>query len=233
MSKKKSKRQTQREIRRKKEQQKRILVIGGIIIVALFLIGAFIYPLFTQPEIITVEPGNWPNEDGTALGNPNADVRIDIYEDFKCSACKVFSAEIEPHLVDNEISNGEVYYVFHQYPFLTQRESFLAANASECAAEQNRFWDYKKMIFENLNHVSDEFNEKSLNAFAETLGLDTKKFSDCLKNEKYAEKVNADKEKGDGLGVAGTPSIFVNGKIVKPGYVPTYQDLQIAIQNAK
>lgn len=228
-----SKRQVLREERKKKERQKRILIIGGIVVAALIVIGFFVFPSLKKPEIVVVDPGDWYKEDGTALGDPSAPVKIDIFEDFKCSACQAYTLDIEPDLIKNEVTNGEVYYVFHQYPFLSEKESSLAANASECAAEQNRFWDYKNILYENLNHVIDEYNSKSLNAFAESLGLDMKQFSSCLKSEKYADKVNKDKNLGDEMGVAGTPSLFVNGEIIKPGYVPTYQDIQIAIQNVK
>ena len=231
--KKSSKRQILREERKRKERQQRTFIIGGIVVIALIVIGIFVLPSLKKPEIIIVDPGNWPQEDGTALGDSQAPVKIEIFEDFKCSACQIYSSDIEPDLINNEVAKGEVYYVFHQYPFLSEEESALAANASECAAEQNRFWDYKKILYENMNHVIGEFDTKSLNAFAESLGLNTKQFSSCLKSKKYADKVDEDMALGDEMGVAGTPSLFVNGEIIKPGYIPTYQDIQIAIQNVK
>ena len=57
-------------------------------------------------------------------------------------------------------------------------------------------------------------------------------FNSCFESNKYKDQINADLNLGTQLGVTGTPSVFVNGKIVKPGYIPSFQDIQQAVDAA-
>jgi protein-disulfide isomerase len=75
---------------------------------------------------------------------------------------------------------------FQQFPFLDSqsiaKESHQAANASMCAFELGRFWDYHDMLFANQGEVENggSFNDKRLQAFAESIGLDMNTFDDCF-----------------------------------------------------
>ena len=140
-----------------------------------------------------------------------------------------------PLLAENEVANGDVYYVFRQYPFLDDnapgKESDQAANASMCAAEQSMFWEYHDILFANQDvEHQGAFSDKRLLAFAETLEIDVEAFTTCFEGNRYRDEIQADFEAGSQAGVQGTPSVLVNGQIVSPGYVPTYEDIQRMIQ---
>ncbi|MBE3067640.1 MAG: DsbA family protein, partial [Chloroflexi bacterium] len=69
-------------------------------------------------------------------------------------------------------------------------------------------------------------------AFAESLGLDLTAFNTCFQSDRDAYFIDQDRLTGQAAGVSGTPSVFVNGQIVTPGYVPSYDQLAAAIETA-
>ncbi len=175
------------------------------------------------------------------MGDPDAPVKLEIWEDFQCPACKNFSEDIEPLLIQNYVATGKVYYIFHHYPFIddysSSRESDQAANASMCAGEQGRFWDYKKILFANWNGENNgSFADRKLVAFAESLGLDKDKFNSCFNANTFKAQIDQDFTDGVDAGVTGTPAIFVAGVfVVNPngeGYIPSYEDIAAAIEAA-
>jgi protein-disulfide isomerase len=237
-----SKRQVVREKRKQQQRRQRLVVILVVAGIALLIAGALAYPSIRnslQPvgEVIPITPQSRPMADGTALGDPNAPVRIDIYEDFQCPACRSYSEQIEGQVVENYVATGQVYYVFRHFPFLddrvTTKESDQAANASMCATEQGRFWDYHDILFANWDGENQgAFSDNRLTAFAESIGLDMETFNACFQENRYQEEIEADLAAGRRANVQGTPSLFVQGQQVTPGFVPSYQEISAAIEAA-
>jgi len=239
---KKSKRQVMKEKRVQEARRKRMIVIAVIVGVALILVAAVALPAIQDAnapvgEFVQITPESYPTPDGRMMGDPNAPVTIEVYEDFKCSACQGYSQTIEPQVISELVETGTVFYVFRQYPFLDDRsnvkDSDNAANASMCAADQGHFWDYKKMLYANLNFKPGEFSEKRLLAFAESMGLDMDAFGSCLDGRTHQSVIDEEINMGISAGVTGTPSIFVNGQQVKPGYVPTFEEILAAVNAAQ
>lgn len=239
-----SKRDAIKAQRTKKKRQQRInslLWVGGfIVLLILVLISPTIYnSLKPAGSFIRITPEAHPMENGKAIGNPNAKITIEVYEDFQCPSCKEYVNTVEKQLVNSTyITSGQVYYVFMQFPFIDSssitKESHQAANASMCALEQGRFWDYHDFLFANQGAVENggAFNDKRLQAFAESLGLDMTVFNQCFSANKYASEINADYQKGVTAGVTGTPTVFLNGTSITPGFVPTYDEIKSAIDSA-
>lgn len=88
-------------------------------------------------------------------------------------------------------------------------ESLWAGQASECAAEQEAFWEYHDLLFERLNQVA--FNKENLKQFAAELDLDTEVFNTCLDSNRYRDVVIADTEIAQNFGIPGTPAFLING----------------------
>src|ERR671933_2085072 len=111
---------------------------------------------------------------GTTLGKSDAPVTIYLYEDFQCPICGQFSRETFPEVVDRSVRGGEVKVVSEPLTFIGS-DSVPAARAALAAGEQNRYWLYASLLFENQKqensgYVTDEF----LKGLAEdTPGLDT------------------------------------------------------------
>jgi protein-disulfide isomerase len=235
----KSKRQQVREQRSRKARQQRLLVVGAIVLVVALFVGLLVIPAIARNnapvgEFTRVTPRSLQNVDGLSMGDPNAPVKIDVFEDFKCSACQGYNENIEPLVISELVDTGKVFYTFRNFPFLDDglavKDSDTAANAAMCASEQNRFWDYKLILFTNLNFVSGEFSINRLQAFADSLGLDTEQFNQCLDERRFKTEIDADLALGQQMGVNGTPSVFVNGTIIKPGFVPSFEEISAAVE---
>ncbi len=94
-------------------------------------------------------------------------------------------------------------------------ESADAANASECAADQSRFWDYHDVLMQRQGTARDAFSKGALKQYGAELGLDTAKFNDCVDGDLHLEKVYQDVNEGRDKGVSSTPTFFVNGQKVE------------------
>lgn len=148
-------------------------------------------------------------------GDPNAPVVVEVYADFQCPWCRRFTLGPERRLEEEYVRRGEVLLVFRHFAFLGE-ESRWAAEAAECANEQGRFWDYHDKLFEEQSGENvGTFRKENLKRFAAELGLDTQQFNQCLDSGKYAVKVQEETLEGRRRGVRGTPTVFVNGRLVE------------------
>jgi protein-disulfide isomerase len=110
------------------------------------------------------------------------------------------------------VATGQVRFVYNHFAFLGE-ESIRAAEASECAREQDRFWDYTDTVFANQRGENrGAFADQYLKSFAEGLGLDTLGFNTCLDTRRYRNDVLQTTEEGRSRGVSSTPSFFINGQ---------------------
>lgn len=166
-------------------------------------------PTPTQP---TVTPPQVSDSDHIR-GNKNAKITIIEFSDFQCPYCSRFHSTM---LQVMAAYPNDVRWVYKHFP-LDSIHPFArdAAEAAECAAEQNKFWEYADKLYENQSQFSVEFFKK----LAGDLKLNTTKFNDCLDSGKFATKVNADYQAGINAGVRGTPGNFINGQSV-PGAQP-------------
>lgn len=237
-----SKRQSIKERRRQQQRRQRLLMILIISGIALLVAGLLIAPTIGEAltpvgDITQITPTPRPLADGAAMGDPEAPVLIEVYSDFQCSSCRIFANDVEPQIAETYVSTGQVYLVYRQFPFLDERvpgnESRQAANASMCAAEQDLFWDYHDILFANLRGTNQgSFTDKRLTAFADALDLDMDTFEDCFRENRYAAEIDADLAAGRAVNVQGTPSVFVNGQQLTPGRVPSFGDIQQAVEAA-
>ncbi len=215
-------------------------VVGIILVIILLLASPTIYNALKPAGIfVQITPQSYPMQSGNTIGSPNAKVKIVVYEDYQCPSCKLFTENDEKQLLSSSyISAGQVSYEVLMFPFIDSnsitKESHQAADASMCALEQERFWDYHAILFANQGSTENggAFTDKRLQAFAQSLGLDMNKFNSCFKANKYSSEIEAEYQQGVKAGVTGTPGVFLNGKQVTPGYVPTYDNLKSAIDTA-
>ena len=156
-------------------------------------------------------------------------VILEEFGDFQCSHCMQFALGMGKQLKEDFVSTGQIRFVFRHFPFLGE-ESFRAAEATECAADQNKFWEFHDTVFENWKGVNEgRFSDDNLKGFASLLQLDRAAFDSCLDSEKYRGKVEADLRLGERLGVYSTPTLFVNRRKVEPA---SYDELARIIESA-
>src|SRR5574337_1918930 len=131
--------------RRKTRSKTLWLIGGGAVLVAAVLI-ALSWSSINRPAPVDHQAelaGDLP-----ALGDANAPVVIDEYSDFQCPYCGQFALTKFPQIEQAFVSNGQVKFVFHPFAFIGA-ESQWAAEASYCAREQGRFWEYHDALFQN------------------------------------------------------------------------------------
>lgn len=228
-----SKRQQRRNQNR---NNSRPLMIAVMVIGAFLIVIALILPNL-KPASEVVVPGtvDRPQADGLILGDTNAPAKIEVFEDFQCPACKQFTEKVEPRVLSELVETGKAYYVFHNYAFLdrntTTKESRDAANASLCANEQGKFWEYHDVLFANWNGENEgNFSPERLINFSTVIDLDEDEFAACVNEGRYADEVQASFELGALMGVSGTPTVFVNGGQIRPGFIPSFEDIAAAVE---
>jgi protein-disulfide isomerase len=146
------------------------------------------------------------------LGPADAPVTVIEYSDFQCPACGYFAREIKPELVSRYIAAGKVRFVYRHYAFLGP-ESGWAAQASLCAADQGRFWDYHDKLFASqAGENRGAFRRENLKRFARELGLDGARFDPCLDSREHEREVVAQKAEAERKGVQATPTLFINDR---------------------
>lgn len=225
--------------KRRASNRSRTPMIGAIVVGALLIALALILPnIKPSAEVSLPEAIARPSASGLTLGKVTAPAKIEVFEDFQCPACKHFSEEIEPLVLDKLVVTGKAYYIFQNYPFLDSnspaKESRAAANASMCANEQGKFWEYHDVLFSNWNGENQgAFNNANLLGFAKALELDMKNFQTCVEENRYATEVQVSFDNGVTMGVSGTPSVFVNGIMITPGYIPSFEDIAAAVEAAQ
>jgi len=142
------------------------------------------------------------------LGNNKAVVTLVEFSDFQCPFC----ARVMPTLKKVREAYGDrVRIVWKDFPLTAiHPQAFKAAEAGQCAREQGKFWEYHDRLFGNQQALELEFLKK----YAADAGLDAAKFNACLDTAKYGDKVQEQMGIGTRLGVASTPTVFVNGRLV-------------------
>jgi protein-disulfide isomerase len=208
------------------------VVLGVVAILALIAIsGGF---GGNEVEAVSRPDDPSPAEElrvGRSLGDPEAPVRIDAYEDPQCPACGLFNARIKPLLLAGPVTNGRVFFTYKDFPFLGP-ESFDAAVAMRVAEElDGKFWDFHDMLFHNQQGENQgAFDRDRLAEMAVLVGLDREAFLEAMDDPAYLAAVDAEKQEGVGLGVSSTPTLVVNGELMRG--VPTWDDLRAAIDAA-
>lgn len=170
------------------------------------------------------------SSDDVVLGDLNALVTIVEYGDFQCPFCGRFYSLTENQIKENYVKSNKVKFIYRHFAFLGP-ESQEAANASECAKDQGKFWAYHDSLYDAEIRDGEEHNG-NLNrdlflSLAKGLGLNENSFTACLDSGKYSEKVKKDYAGAQALGVRATPTIFVNDKKVE-GALP-YEQFKLLI----
>lgn len=156
-----------------------------------------------------------PTDDATKIAKPSSDdhyrgaepskakVVLVEYSDFQCPYCDQLHPTLERIVQEN---SDTVSWIFREFPLTSiHPQAQSAALAAECAGEQGKFWEYGDKLFDNQSTLGSDLYA----SLAKDLGLNEKKFSDCLSSAKYQSKITDSMNEADAAGVTGTPATFV------------------------
>jgi len=152
--------------------------------------------------------GNPPSEDDDAfLGDENAPVTLIEFTDYQCPFCGRFYSQTLAQIKSDYVDTGKVKIVMRDYPLGFHNNAQKASEATECAEEQQKFWEMHDKIFDNQSLI----DVPSLKKYAGDLGLDQAAFDDCLDSGTYAQEVQDDMKDGQASGITGTPGFWIVG----------------------
>jgi len=160
------------------------------------------------PTSVALKP---PVVDVAAAGRPergpkNASVTIIEFSDYQCPFCQ--KAE---DVVDQVMKTyaDKVRLVYRDYPLPFHPNARPASEAAACANAQGKFWEYHAKLFHG-----DGLEPEKLKTYADQVGLDRKKFDDCLEKKPFKAEIDKDVKDGEKAGVNGTPAFFINGRML-------------------
>jgi len=201
----------------------------------LWIIGGSIMAVVVVGALIFLNTNLWPRlsrsipTTGRVWGQAHAPATIEVFSDFQCPVCARADAVLH-RLAPQYIDTGKAKVIYRHFAFIGP-ESNWAAQAAECAGEQQRFWDYAQYLF---THQGGEnvgaFAVNNLKRFAGQIGLETTAFNACLDSNRHAAIVQQDKQEGRGRGVEATPTFFINGQrivgLLSPDQLATFIERQ-------
>lgn len=150
-------------------------------------------PVITDPALIN-------NDQAPLIGSSDSKIKLVVFSDYLCPYCKDAHEVIDKILKDNsDVSLQARSFVIHE-------EARILAQAAEAANKQGKFAEMDNALFNG----EAESNEDSVKALASQLGLDVDKFMQDLNSDEIKSRVAKDGEDAQGLGLQGTPSIYLN-----------------------
>jgi len=170
-------------------------------------------------EIIQLEMVQEISTAGLAHKGPQeAPVTIAVFNDYQCPYCSRLLPLLQQVLDKNP---DDVKLVFKNFPLAMHKSAKQAAAAALAANEQGKFWEFHETLFENYRTL----NDAKIQEIAEGLGLDIEKFNKDTNSQAIQELIVRDMRNGQQAGVRGTPTIFVNGKLLKNRSLQGFQEM--------
>jgi protein-disulfide isomerase len=177
------------------------LFLGVIGFTVILIIGAIV--IFSRPakplvktDLITIT--------AYTRGNQTAAHYLVEFSDFQCPACKAFSSEVEKI---NQKYSDKLLIVYRNFPLPQHELSRSAAVVADAAGQQGKFWEMEKLLFENQESLSVE----KFASLAGELNLDMTKYNEALNDQKIKDKIQADVDYGNQIGIDATPTFYLDG----------------------
>jgi protein-disulfide isomerase len=208
---------------RTKFDSTKFLVPGAIIIAGILISVAIIYSNGGFNNNLanikdSLEPRKTVSvDDDPYLGKKNAPITMIEFSDFQCPFCRSFWRDTLPLIKSEFIDTGKLKFVYRDFPLSFHEGAMPAAQATECAKDQDKYWEMHDKIFEEQAKKGSgtiSFNNSDLKKWAGEIGLKMDLFNSCFDSGKYVEEIRKDMEDGQAAGVTGTPAFFINGRLV-------------------
>lgn len=200
-----------------------VIAVAGLVAIGYAILGNGGGTAATELVDLDIESTRQLYDQATPvrLGAEDAPVKIVEFADFQCPGCAAFSLQVRPRIMPY-VESGLAQLIFYDFPLGGSHiHSFLAARAARCAGEQvgapvgeaGPYWTYHDKVFAEQSRwarerdVVDDFI-----GYGAEVGLDEGELASCIRSDRYADVVTANRYLGEQLGVASTPTILVNNQ---------------------
>lgn len=155
-------------------------------------------------------------ENVPSKGNPDAQVTVVEYSDFQCGYCARAANDVADFLKDYQ---GKIRFFYKQFPLSFHKWAEEASIASLCVYDQanEKFWELHDAIFEKQGEIKVADARETFAGMASKLGVDMKKYNQCVESEETRRRVASEMDEGKSIGVSGTPTFVVDGFVISGG----------------
>jgi protein-disulfide isomerase len=209
-----------------------LIAVCCVVVTIAVLRREFFPPPAALPGVIGQTPVAIDNWDaliatGDRIGPENASVTLLLFSDYECPACGLFANTTFPEIRDKY--PDDVQLIYRHWPLSQHRLAYPAAVASDCASSQGRFEAFHELLYQR----QDRIGLTTFDEFAQEAGVpDLKAFRDCLAVD-GSESVDADIEVVRAMGGTGTPTLLVNGMLLRESLTPQVLDSAISAELAR
>ncbi len=182
------------------------LIIAGVLVAAVIAVAIVIR---------STDSGQTDSDLAVQKASPRSVIVLEEFGDYQCLPC----AQLHPTLKELKQQLGpNLNFVFRNLPLSTIHKNALpAAQAAEAARMQNRFWEMHDLLYENQALWAEDSNPRShFRKFAGDLGLDLNRFEADMEGDQVRFRLEADRAAAVRLGVDGTPTVLINGRLLRP-----------------
>jgi protein-disulfide isomerase len=215
-------------------KETRNLLVIGLVVILIFVGGVWLLnnsldtPSTDTTQEKTIDTKLLVKNNSHKLVGKNSKATLVEFSDFQCPAC----GSVYP-IVKNikEKYKDDITFVYRHFPLDMHKNARVAAQASEAANEQGKFWEMHDLLFKNQTEWGESDDPMGFfTTYAEQLGLNVEQFSNAIKNKKFAQRVSEDQNDGLALGVVGTPTFYLNEKKVE--ITSSFDELTQQVENA-
>lgn len=201
------------------------LGIGAAVSAAVLVIAFLgLEGIYDEPELV-IEPNPQVQPEGPAkvtmntllengspiLGDSNAPITLVEFGDYQCHFCNVFFHSTEEDILKNYVETGKVRMIFKDFNIIGP-DSINASHGAHCANDQGLFWEYHDILYSNWTGENNGWaSSENLLKFAQEIGLDIDKWSECMINGEHSQIIVASNDDARSLELTGTPAFFVIG----------------------
>ncbi|MFD3165254.1 DsbA family protein [Herpetosiphon sp. NSE202] len=200
----------------------------GLGLIAVLGIGFVLFQALSKPASIS-NTGPMPNQAGLNApvgktddnywykGKPDAPVKVEIYADYECPACRSLEVELAQANFDGlYVETGKVQVIFREFPLKTIHKSAqLTAEIARCAGDQNLFWPIHNALFDSQTQWAKSLGPKTqIMAAVEQAGADRQQIESCIEAGTYTSVINDAYAAAVERQLQQTPTVFVDGQQV-------------------
>lgn len=195
------------------------LTIGAIAVAGVAIIGWQVAGgggAAVRPSLTTALPLVSAGPRGVVMGPDTAPVEITEFADFECPACARYAILTLTDIKTRLIPEGRVRLRFVHFPLNIHPNAPTAHLAAACANEQGRFWDMHDLIYDSQSEwARSNRPDRVMRELAQRARLDMDRYGSCMSEQRAWPQVLADKALGDSIGIDGTPTFALNGRVIQ------------------